>query len=115
MDMGPFWDSVPQADLISLKKVKSDYPDAYKAAKEGFMEDDDVQVEFAYTVIPNCGPAGPTVEGDEAALDAEDPDGDDCIATGPSVCGEKQLMAYNADADELHTWSAEAGWVLWNY
>ena len=113
MEMETFWSTVPQADHLSHKQVQSDYPEAYAAAKEEFLDFDYSKIEFAFSVIPNCGPGGPTTDADEAAMDAAGID--DCQSDGPSLGGDMVLMFYNHGTDELFHFAEDGGWICWNY
>lgn len=114
MFMGDYWQCV--MSKLSVGQVKTQFPEAFKALKK-----DDVPSggEFAYDVIPNMGPGGPTSDEDEADLSERDPDEEIGDADGPSLSGDKALMVYNSEIDELWVWNEGGGapgeWMMWNY
>ncbi len=124
MQMGGYWDLV--VNKLTPDQVRQQYPGAIEAFEREHSNDpsygfDVDEVEFAYDVIPNLGPGGATSDEDDEDMYAEP---DDQIDAGPmssdevgmTVTGQKDLMFYNADIDELYMWQPQSDrWVLWNY
>lgn len=108
MYMGDFWGTV--VNRLTSDQVQAQYPEALAAG----TEHDLASAEFAYDVIPNLGPGGATSDEDEEDLAERDPDEEITDADGPSLSGDKALMAYREDVDELYTWN-DGTWLLWNY
>jgi hypothetical protein len=115
MDMTTFWSTVPRADRRTAGRLAHRaYSVSLVAAKQDFL--DDAPTEFAFTVIPNIGPGGATSEADEEDLAERDPDQEIVDADGPSVSGDKAMMAYQPSLDALYLWyPGDKAWRMWNY
>jgi len=112
MDMTAFWATVPPQDKLAVGQLKNS--PSLAAARQDFLGD--APTEFASTVIPNIGPSGATTDDDEEDLAERDPDQEITDADGPSVSGDKALMAYQPSIDALYLWYPDdKTWRMWNY